>query len=88
MRRANEYRDAGVLLFEPRLLDAEREADSIAKNSTADSRAASIARICIEDFRLYRKSLNLANRGYLAREGMDDARANVDACLVTLGGYL
>jgi hypothetical protein len=57
MRRANEYRDAGVLLFEPRLLEAERKADAIVINNSADDGAAELARICVKDsFPLYRKA--------------------------------
>lgn len=121
MRRANEYRDSGVLLFEPRFLELEAQADSIVTRNDADERAASIVRECVEGFRLYRKSQDiyldyLENRQALPKapkaltglaatlarsrrlkqesddfsekKMMDDARENVDACLVTLGGYL
>jgi hypothetical protein len=122
MRRANEYRDSGVLLFEPRFLEVESEADSIVTHNDADSSAAFMARNCVEGFRLYRKSQDiyleyLENRqplpkapkkaltglpaslgrsrrlqqesaDFSEKKLMDDARANVEACLVTLGGYL
>ena len=122
MRRANEYRDSGVLLFEPRLLEAEREVDSIVTNNDADSAAADMARICVKSFPLYRKSqdiyleylehrqslrkapkqaltglaaslersrrLQQESADFSEKKMMNDARENVDACLVTLGGYL
>lgn len=61
LRRANEYRDSGTLLFEPRLLEAEREANGImsAQKNASDASAAGIAKSCIEDLRLYRESQTL-----------------------------
>jgi len=68
IKRANEYRDAGVLLFEPRFLEAEREADGMMalRNNASDSAAADIARSCVKDLTLYREiqtiHLNYLNR--------------------------
>lgn len=111
MRRANEYRDSGTMLFEPRFLELEREADGIVVNNSADSSAASIARSCVKGLQIYRKSRDIY-AAYLERreplpkvpnwaaaearkhadltekQMVDDARANVEGCIVTLGGYL
>jgi hypothetical protein len=62
MRRANEYRDSGGLLFEPRFLDLERAADGIAasRKSASDDSAAGMARACVDILRSYRGMLDLA----------------------------
>jgi hypothetical protein len=67
MRRANEYRDSGVLLFEPRFLDLERAVDGIATprayseiTTASDLSAAEIARSCVHILRSYRQMLDLA----------------------------
>ena len=63
LRRANEYRDSGALLFEPRLLEAEKEADDIATprvysvvTAASNTSAAMVARSCVKDLQLYRKA--------------------------------
>jgi hypothetical protein len=73
LRRANEYRDSGVLLFEPRLLEAERAADDIvapaahsAVTTASNTSAAVIARSCVKDLRLYREVQTL-HLDYLER---------------------
>jgi hypothetical protein len=64
MRRANEYRDSGVLLFEPRFLELERAVDDIALpdvhsvvTEARDDSAKSIARSCVQILKTYRSYL-------------------------------
>lgn len=66
LRRANEYRDSGAPLFEPRLLEAERAAGEIvtpqaysAVTAAANASAASVARSCVRDLRFYRETRNI-----------------------------
>lgn len=66
LRRANEYRDSGALLFEPRLLEAEKEADGIVTPHTYseithanNTAAAEIARSCVKALQLYRQTRSL-----------------------------
>ena len=58
MRRANEYRDAGNLLFEPRFLDAEKALDAGRRNihNSADESAFLLLDACLEDLTNYRRS--------------------------------
>lgn len=58
--RADEYRDAGVLLYEPRFLDAEKAADAVRDapgDQPADVSAALNAHSCVLALYTYRLSI-------------------------------
>jgi hypothetical protein len=60
LQRAYEYRDAGVIIFEPRMLDAERALDDVRAagfKNAMDTSAGLIFRGSVESLRLYRKNL-------------------------------
>ncbi len=84
MRRANEYRDSGTLLFEPRFLDLERAVDGIATphvysdiTAASNTSATTIARSCVDLLRTYRRMLDLApapgDTGFGALPGATEA---------------
>jgi hypothetical protein len=59
LQRTNEYRDAGVLIYEPRFLDVERTIDELKTSGsrTEDETVASIAESCAGELKSYRQIL-------------------------------
>jgi len=77
MERANEYRDAGVLLLEPRLLDAEKAVADIPDRMVSQE----IGR-CLTELNTYRQWLGLASdEDRLSRDGNKSAGARLDKSL-------
>src|SRR5271169_1283398 len=60
--RANERRDAGNLLYEPRYLDAKKAVDDLNETLTvneSDDEAKHLERACLETIQRYRRSLEI-----------------------------
>jgi hypothetical protein len=60
LKRANEYRDAGAQLYEPRFLDVEKATDELVASATkpADTLVATIAGTCAIELKSYRGILD------------------------------
>jgi hypothetical protein len=104
LNRANEYRDAGALLYEPRFLDVEKATEELAASATkpADTLVATIANTCVVELKSYREILD--NYGVLLAKNhrspaldklvketvaLRDKRAvETDACIAKMQSYL
>jgi len=64
LARADEYRDAEALLFEPRFLDAEKAVDELkaARRNKADTELIDKAQDCLADFESHRKFFDFTQK--------------------------
>lgn len=103
MQRANEYRDAGTLLYEPRFLDLEKAVDELKASATKpqEKAVAEIAVACAGDLRNYRENLDLLVQ--VSRQAPSPGRskltkdanalhkrlaANIDSCISEVRSHL
>jgi len=91
LARADEYRDAEALLFEPRFLDAEKAVDElkVARRNKADTELIDKAQHCLASFESLRTWFDFEQdflrlgslkdfREYLAKESQEHALIEAD----------
>ena len=101
VRRAYEYRDADVLIFDPRMLDAERaydEAKAADANNTHDYVAVFMLKNSIQDLGLYRRNLDGLSRLEVGPEfkrlrasrikSAQDISSMIEKCMADIQSYL
>jgi hypothetical protein len=100
IQRANEYRDAGTLLFEPRFLEAEKAIDDVAstQKNFSDSAAVMQMRVWLTSMKQYRDILDkyeavLEDPALKARVGewsrlRQESAANLDKSLQEMRSLL
>ena len=90
LNRANEYRDADVLVYEPRFLDAQKAIDELAAAASkpADTSVAMIARACADELKLHRQNLDnhrdIKDMAAIRKK----VTAEIDACIGEARSYL